>query len=203
MRLALLGQTGGLFSDTDTVCMKDLTSLTNFVGRVTKKFINNAIFHFHRGNPILQKNLQRQNEFFGIEERGVNGLVVMTNVIKEACNFTFADERGDSVVQRCQDVLLMPSKAFYPIPLKRSGDIFTENLGENLMKEISSSYIVHMWSGVSALSPVRIGSHSLYDTLAASFCPSTRDAANSTEGAIRYYGEALPGRAWHGGIGRP
>ncbi|XP_068245154.1 lactosylceramide 4-alpha-galactosyltransferase-like [Palaemon carinicauda] len=140
MRLALLGQTGGLFSDTDTVCMRDVTSLTNFVGLGTKGMINNAVFHFHLGNQILEKNLRRQNEIFDVEERGTNGLMVMTNVIKEACNFTIADigedmpVMPDMSVKRCLGVCLMPSKAFYPIPMSRCGDIFMENLGEDLMK---------------------------------------------------------------------
>ncbi|XP_068233928.1 lactosylceramide 4-alpha-galactosyltransferase-like [Palaemon carinicauda] len=204
MRLALLGQTGGLFSDTDTVCLKDVTHLKNFVGLGEKGFINNAIFHFDRDNLVLQQNLKKQNEYFDVIDRGANGLMVLTNVIRDTCNINLneTDVKHIRNGEKCQGIKFMTKESFYPIPLKNWRDLFTASVGERLLKNISSSYVIHTWSGMTSLSSIGIGSGSLYDVMAASCCPVTREIAKLTDGKIRYSGEALPGRAWHRAVGR-
>lgn len=55
VRLALAWTAGGMYSDTDVICIKPVASLQNVLGLSDDyKLINNGVFHFHKRHPLLR-----------------------------------------------------------------------------------------------------------------------------------------------------
>lgn len=66
VRLALVWRFGGFYTDFDTVCLRDVRSLSNVVGSQSPEIVNNAIFHFDHHHPFIHKNMEQQNENFDV-----------------------------------------------------------------------------------------------------------------------------------------
>lgn len=55
VRLALVWTAGGMYSDTDVVCIAPVSSLQNVLGLNDDcTLINNGVFHFQRRHPLLR-----------------------------------------------------------------------------------------------------------------------------------------------------
>ncbi|CAL4150664.1 unnamed protein product, partial [Meganyctiphanes norvegica] len=53
-RLALVSHTGGLYTDTDAVAIRNTDKLRNFVGIQDGSTLANGLFHFDRTSPYLK-----------------------------------------------------------------------------------------------------------------------------------------------------
>ncbi|XP_042212492.1 lactosylceramide 4-alpha-galactosyltransferase-like [Homarus americanus] len=173
IRLALVWQVGGLYSDNDVVCIASLTHLKNVIGIVREKRVNGAVFHFDRHHPMLEAFMKQLSEVFSPNVWGINGPMLVTKVLKMACGKELA--AGD----KCQGVTLLHQRAFYPLRVTNWKDFFTALSGVDVLKMFPNSYVIHLWNKLSHSTPIFKDSGMLYDETAKLFCPITREGAPS------------------------
>uniref|UniRef100_A0A0P4WMI3 Alpha 1,4-glycosyltransferase domain-containing protein n=1 Tax=Scylla olivacea TaxID=85551 RepID=A0A0P4WMI3_SCYOL len=174
VRLAVVWHYGGFYADFDTVCLRPTEHLRNVVGSQSAEYVNNAIFHFDRHHPFVHQNMERQNMNFNGALLNVNGVNIMSNTAKMACNTTNFDELVAKGRGLCQGFRVLPQSAFYPVSWENWRDIFRSGAGPNLMKELNSSFVLHAWNVFSAANPVRVGTRTLYDLVSSAYCPITK-----------------------------
>ncbi|XP_050731106.1 lactosylceramide 4-alpha-galactosyltransferase-like isoform X2 [Eriocheir sinensis] len=167
VRLALAWTAGGMYSDTDVVCIKSVASLQNVLGLSDDyKLINNGVFHFHKRHPLLRIFMETIAENFKGNQWGEIGPQALTRATNKTCGW-----HKLVVGSKCKGVTLLSPKAFYPIGFGAWKNAFSQIADVTLNKMYPDSYLIHMWNKVSHDKPVRKGSGSIYDTAAKTLCP--------------------------------
>ena len=59
LRLGLLWKLGGMYTDSDTVCLRSVEGLNNVLGLGAPNHVNHAIMHFHRHHPFIKRCMER------------------------------------------------------------------------------------------------------------------------------------------------
>ncbi|KAG7174353.1 lactosylceramide 4-alpha-galactosyltransferase-like [Homarus americanus] len=173
IRLALVWQVGGLYSDNDVVCIASLTHLKNVIGIVREKRVNGAVFHFDRHHPMLEAFMKQLSEVFSPNVWGVNGPDMVSQVLTTACGKDL--EAGT----QCRGLTLLSTRAFYPLPVNAWSNFFIPLRGVDVRKMFPNSYVIHLWNKLSHSTPIFKDSGMLYDEIAKVFCPITREGAPS------------------------
>ncbi|XP_050699124.1 lactosylceramide 4-alpha-galactosyltransferase-like [Eriocheir sinensis] len=174
VRLALVWRFGGFYTDFDTVCLRDVQGLSNVVGSQSSEIVNNAVFHFEHHHPFVQDNMEQQNKNFDGASFNVNGVNIMSEAAKTACNTSDFEDLVRKREGLCRGFRVLPESAFYPVAWDSWRDIFRPGAGPNLLKRLNGSYVLHAWNVFSALSPIRIGMGTLYDLVSSAYCPVTK-----------------------------
>ncbi|XP_047740308.1 lactosylceramide 4-alpha-galactosyltransferase-like, partial [Hyalella azteca] len=99
-RLAVVYKSGGFYTDMDTLALRSVLNLTNFIALQVDeiKSFNNAAFHFKRGHPMLQLIMQ----FIAEDYNGIiyswNGPIAITKAVERSgCDATPRNAMGQPV----------------------------------------------------------------------------------------------------------
>ena len=146
LRFEILHQYGGIYTDTDAVCLKPLNPLLesglsffacfedNKVNQSKLPLVGSAVVLAAKNHPILHRCLEyssSEREAPGIQQYLRSGPGPLSRACYEAL------EAGD------QDLVILPRSYFYPLPwMKRYGDL------KEVLKSIRpESFTVHLWEG--------------------------------------------------------
>ncbi|XP_064077754.1 lactosylceramide 4-alpha-galactosyltransferase-like [Macrobrachium nipponense] len=170
MRLAVVWKMGGLYADSDVVCIRQVTHLTNMIAWQEGFTLGSGVFHFSRHHPVLKLVMEYIRENFQPEKWGSSGPIVFTRILKDLCDVK--DKK-----KKCLGVSLLPIRSFYPIPSVIWKTLFMPQDPRPIRKRYPSSYMIHFWNQLSYDEPIVKGSGSIYDQAATTFCPNTRRIA--------------------------
>lgn len=146
LRLELLYQFGGIYSDTDVICFKPFDSMiskgitffagleSNKIKRFGRPLLGSALIGAVKGSSVIKKCMeytQSAEQAPTIHQHLRSGPGPVTTACYEAL------ESGD------QTILVLPCSYFYPLPWeKRLASI--QELIENIRPE---SFAIHLWEG--------------------------------------------------------
>ncbi|XP_066981137.1 lactosylceramide 4-alpha-galactosyltransferase-like [Macrobrachium rosenbergii] len=105
MRLAVVWKMGGLYADSDVVCIRQVTQLTNMIAWQEGFTLGSGVFHFSRHHPVLKLVMEYIKENFQPEKWGSSGPIVFTRILKDLCDVK--DKK-----KRCLGVSLLPIRSF-------------------------------------------------------------------------------------------
>ncbi|XP_066962854.1 lactosylceramide 4-alpha-galactosyltransferase-like [Macrobrachium rosenbergii] len=78
MRLAVVWKMGGLYADSDVVCIRQVTQLTNMIAWQEGFTLGSGVFHFSRHHPVLKLVMEYIKDNFQPEKWGSSGPIVFT-----------------------------------------------------------------------------------------------------------------------------
>ncbi|XP_018015365.2 lactosylceramide 4-alpha-galactosyltransferase-like, partial [Hyalella azteca] len=96
-RLAVVYKSGGFYTDMDTLALRSVLNLTNFIALQVDeiKSFNNAVFHFKRGHSMLQLIMQFVTEDYNGIIYSWNGPVAITKAVERSgCDATPRNAMG-------------------------------------------------------------------------------------------------------------
>lgn len=172
MRMALVWNVGGFYSDTDIICIAPVTGLRNVIGLESFNLVNGAAFHFDRHHPILKHFMVYLSANFDPYEWGKNGPQAVSAVLRFVC-------KDDILSQslKCQDVKILGSQAFYPIRPSMQKVLFYWSSEKDMKRRFPKSYTIHLWNKDSSKLPIVKDSGSIADLASAAYCPMSREEA--------------------------
>ncbi|XP_037777244.1 lactosylceramide 4-alpha-galactosyltransferase-like [Penaeus monodon] len=166
---------GGLNSDTDCVCVRNLTHIRNMVSYDEDgKVANNAIMHFDAGHPFAYELMEYLKKNFKIATWVVNGPGAATAVAKKLCG---TKDLNEVYLHHCDSVTLRPLKEMQLFRWPVWKNYFKKENGEHFAENHKDAYIVHLYNKLSKKTPITIGNKGIYDAIAKEHCPVTYDAA--------------------------
>ncbi|XP_068225016.1 lactosylceramide 4-alpha-galactosyltransferase-like [Palaemon carinicauda] len=172
LRVALVWKWGGIYADTDSICIKSTSNLTDAVGMGEDMIIINAILIGQPRHKVFWMLMEDIQQNFKGDIWGENGPHAITRVMNELCkttNFTEIARSGKG----CANMRVLPIESFYPIPYQQHKK-YTEDRNEtDLAKLFNGSYVLHFWNKLTENTPVSAKSHSILNTAAKKFCPVT------------------------------
>lgn len=131
MRLLLILEHGGWYSDLDMVFLREVSGLRNVISgdhRTTAETaadpggsvgaaLNNAAFHFDRGHPYVAACVRAFAALYNPSERLSGGPTLMTRVLRAACGLQGEGTISPGVFtpERCLGVNVLPQRSFYPV----------------------------------------------------------------------------------------
>ncbi|XP_071545555.1 lactosylceramide 4-alpha-galactosyltransferase-like [Panulirus ornatus] len=176
VRLGLVWHLGGFYLDSDVVCIRPLTNLTNAIGWQERSTLGSGVFHFTRNHPVLLEVMKYAAETFQSGVWGSSGPQAFTAVLKHKCGNKIQVLDG---TPQCQGVTVLPIKAFYPVPATIWKTLFTPQAYRKITQRYPFSYVIHTWNQKSSSQPILKDSGSIYDEAARVFCPVTRSFATA------------------------
>ncbi|XP_069980976.1 lactosylceramide 4-alpha-galactosyltransferase [Penaeus vannamei] len=175
LRNVLLWLWGGLNSDTDCICVRNLTHIRNMVSYDEEgKVANNAIMHFDAGHQFAFELMAYLKKNFKIATWKVNGPGAATEVAKKLCK---NKDLNEVYLHQCDSVELRPLREMQLLRWPLWKKFFHDDKGEHFSKNHPDAYIVHLYNKLSKKTPIKIGSKGIYDAIAKEHCPITYDAA--------------------------
>lgn len=170
LRYTLLWKFGGIYMDLDVVIMRSLEQVTNFAGAESLSAVAAGIMSFSHNHKISSLTINDLLNNFRGYDWGWNGPGVITRSLQKYC--------GDCKVKHmlekgCEDFIVFPPSAFYPIPWEEWAKYFTldEEIYTKVMDQIKDSYAIHVWNKHSVKTKVTIGSKQPYGVIAQKYCP--------------------------------
>ncbi|XP_047477064.1 lactosylceramide 4-alpha-galactosyltransferase-like isoform X2 [Penaeus chinensis] len=142
IRVALLWRWGGFYTDTDTVCIKDVSPLRNVISFSNSKrtLISNGAFQFHHHHKFLELLMEVQTKGFKPATWGSLGPEAVSTVAKKLCNvknfMNFTGSKDDPV--ECEDLTLLPPKYLLPLDWTQNKRLFAKGSGEYFFKLLIS-----------------------------------------------------------------
>jgi lactosylceramide 4-alpha-galactosyltransferase len=175
LRFLFLWKYGGTYLDTDMVVRQRFDSLTsNFACPETKWHVNNAFMNFENG-----ENGRRLAEIF-IEDLvknynatcfACNGPMMLTRVLHKVCK---TNEISEMVAMKyCDGFHVYPKNYCYALSWDEYPKIFNETIGEEELKVVNESIVIHLWNQITSTWKIKSDSKSLLARLAKKFCPKT------------------------------
>jgi hypothetical protein len=143
IRLKVLYENGGVYLDTDMLLLKPLDSLLShqtFFGAECLEYINCAIVGT-TSKSVFIHNCLKQYEFFTINENMDWGLITIPKIVTSFYKSTYNFYAPFDTIVRKDEILVYPSKYFYPLNYEDKNDIL--NFKQHLDPE---SYTVHLWN---------------------------------------------------------
>ena len=140
-RYKLLLEQGGLWIDTDMLCLRPEQEMAQFahcyqdkllVGRQNKLRVNNALIMVQQANHAIVDRLSREVEEAGfvIKKWGDIGPMLLTRIVKE-----------------CPDLVeVVGESAFYPIEYGLFFNLLLPERREVCERACESAYTVHLWN---------------------------------------------------------
>lgn len=129
-RIKLLYERGGIWADSDFLCLKPLHELpAACVGDVFDNWPNGALMRFPASHPVCGELFER------VQALGPN---IFLGQMSELITELVVDKGGD-----CES---LPVNAFYPIPWKETWRLVDPDQREHCERQAESSYAVHWWN---------------------------------------------------------
>ncbi|XP_069978089.1 lactosylceramide 4-alpha-galactosyltransferase isoform X3 [Penaeus vannamei] len=181
IRVAILWRWGGFYTDTDTVCIKDVSPLRNIISFSNNKrnHISNGAFQFKHHHKFLELLMEVQTKRFKNPQQPASwaslGPEAVSTVAKKLCNITdwsnLPGSKGDPV--ECGDLTLLPPKYLLPLDWTQNKRLFAKGSGEYFFSKFNSTYVIHLFSALTRNKKLHIGENSIYEVAAKTFCPVT------------------------------
>jgi tetratricopeptide (TPR) repeat protein len=135
-RLKLLYERGGIWADSDVLCLKPLHDLPpSFVGRVSDKWLNGALLRFPQEDQVCKRLYDRADAL---------GKDIFLGQTAELITAEISGPRASCTI--------LPANIFYPIAAIETWKLVDpEQFGECLRLS-TDSYCVHWWNAVLTLS---------------------------------------------------
>jgi lactosylceramide 4-alpha-galactosyltransferase len=173
LRLLMLWKYGGTYLDLDVIVRKRLDSVkTNFVCDDVGNIVNGAVMNFvntKAGRVLVEEFMTDLAINFNGTGWGCNGPYMITRVLKRLCK---TNETLEMVaMQDCEGFHVLPRHFCYPIMGFTWADLFNENFGESVMRQVNESIVVHFWNNLSKSTQLSVNSSAGYARLARLFCP--------------------------------
>ena len=131
-RYKLLAEKGGIWADSDLLCMKPLNDLPDAcVGQQDKQLINNALIKLPPNHKLSIDLYERASKIGVNKFWGQIGPHLITKVVQEY-----------------DDVVVMPREAFYPIHFQETWKLVTPGHRTICNTLTNESYTVHWWNEV-------------------------------------------------------
>ncbi|XP_068208654.1 lactosylceramide 4-alpha-galactosyltransferase-like [Palaemon carinicauda] len=172
MRIAMVWQAGGFYSDSDVICISPVTELKNVIGLASFNLVNGANFHFDRHHPMVKKFMLYLNEHFNPFVWGKNGPQTVSAVLRSVCN--------ENILYQglvCDNTKILSHTAFNPIQPHQRSMLFLATAVQDLRKRFQGSYAIHFWNRETRIYPVVKESGTIYDLASKNFCPFSRELA--------------------------
>nr|XP_053629448.1 lactosylceramide 4-alpha-galactosyltransferase-like [Cherax quadricarinatus] len=187
LRLALVWHLGGMYVDTDVVCIRDVTRLVDVIGWQETSTLGSGVFHLRRHHPFLQSVMQRVADGYQTNKWGWSGPLAFTQVMLQLCGGAKGLVPGGGGAKglvpgragRCQGIDLLPIIAFYPVPASVWKTLFIPQAPRPVTQRYPRSYMIHTWNQLSYRRPIVKDSGSIYDQAARAFCPVTHAFATA------------------------
>ena len=122
IRLVLIEKLGGWYSDLDMLFLKPIDEFKNALGgdnfdeknkdpNYLGEKLSNAIFHFEKGHPFIQKSLKYFPKIF-TGEWGSGGPSVFQKSLENVCNYQEIPKmmKNEINAENCQGVTVLPPK---------------------------------------------------------------------------------------------
>ncbi|XP_066983327.1 lactosylceramide 4-alpha-galactosyltransferase-like isoform X2 [Macrobrachium rosenbergii] len=133
VRGALVWKWGGVYADTDTICIRSTTKFTNSVGLVVDGSINVAVLIGQPHHQAFWMLMEHIKENFKGNVWGHNGPKAITSVMTKLCKGGSFHEIANNE-QGCQNMSLLTAKHFYPIPFRQRQTYMLERKETDLEK---------------------------------------------------------------------
>jgi len=161
---------GGLYMDLDFITLQPLNKrvLWNFLSSEDEADIRLtlSIFHFEAGHRLVDIIIQKLAARYDPGIWAAYGPKLITLTMAEFCGFHL----GNLFSNQCNDVQILPSYFFYPIPYPGWWKYFAKINNETMFKVIRG-YGVHIWNKMSKGERIVLRSSDLYAVLASKHCP--------------------------------
>ena len=174
LRLAVVYKVGGLYSDLDSVTIKDLSNLKNVVGATlqtattTYHHIANGVFHFAKNHDLLLHYMERINQTYKGVENNEIGPLMLTDAIKQFYNISMVENYQNT------NLTVLPSHFFFPAKSYELSLLWTEaaKSEEEWEKWLQNSSMVHFYSSQSnSIIVQRNKQHEAYSFIGPKYCP--------------------------------
>ena len=135
-RLKLLYERGGIWADSDVLCLKPMHDLPpSFVGRVSDKWLNGALLRFPQGDPVCKRLYERADAL---------GKDIFLGQTAELITAEISDPHAG-----CN---ILPASTFYPIAAIETWKLVDPAQFGECERLSTRSYCVHWWNAVLTLS---------------------------------------------------
>ncbi|XP_068220974.1 lactosylceramide 4-alpha-galactosyltransferase-like isoform X1 [Palaemon carinicauda] len=178
LRVALVWKWGGIYADTDSICIRSTSNLTDAVGMESDSRINNAILIGQPRHKVFRMLMEDIQKNFRGDIWGAIGPQAITRVMNELCktnNFVEIAKNDKG----CANMTVLPIESLYPIPYQQYKKYTEDGKETDLAKLFNSSYTLHFWNKLTMNTPVSVKGHSILITAAKTFCPVTYNIATS------------------------
>ena len=135
-RLKLLYERGGIWANSDVLCLKPMHDLPpSFVGRDSDKWLNGALLRFPQGDPVCKRLYERADAL---------GKDIFLGQTAELITAEISDPHAG-----CN---ILPASTFYPIAAIETWKLVDPAQFGECERLSTRSYCVHWWNGVLTLS---------------------------------------------------
>ncbi|CAL4132696.1 unnamed protein product, partial [Meganyctiphanes norvegica] len=130
LRLGLLWKFGGMYTDSDTVCLRSVAGLSNVVGLGRDNHINTAVLHFEKQHPFIKRCMWRLFREYNWQ-RYITAVESVQREILDSCNVTKNQLNTLPMASPnpCHDFKILTPKLFYPISWMWTLNIFSPKEG--------------------------------------------------------------------------
>ncbi|CAL4157742.1 unnamed protein product, partial [Meganyctiphanes norvegica] len=143
LRLGVLWKMGGLYSDSDTICMRSVEGITNMVALGRPGHVNNHIMHFDKHHPFLDICMKSYAKSYKATCY-LSGVKALHSMTQQSCNIDVDKwEKNITASQPypCPGFKVYPQKAFNPIPYKEGAQLFKLGKKDDFDKMFKESYV--------------------------------------------------------------
>ncbi|XP_047493089.1 lactosylceramide 4-alpha-galactosyltransferase-like [Penaeus chinensis] len=189
LRVLLTWRFGGFYSDTDTVCIKDLSPLENVLvtSTTSRNHISNGVFHFYHHHEFLTMVMSTMIQMYHPKAWGSMGPSTFGSCVQRSCNlkdirYLFPKNSSDPVT--CGNVTILPEFYLLPYPWNQYRKIFEPEKWDEFVETHSHTFSIHSYGKVNGGMVVKIGSNSIYDGAARTFCPLSYFHASANHSAF-------------------
>lgn len=170
LRWLLLWRYGGIYLDLDVVVSQPLTTLPNCTGLESDRWVAAGVLKFSPAHPLIMACLKHFAAHYDGQVWGANGPELLTQVLMDRCDLQLPSGR----VPKCDDVSVLPPRAFYPVPWWEWRRYVTEDaaLSDDLLND-RHVLVLHVWNLHTQSYPVRLDSQQPYARAALASCPTT------------------------------
>ncbi|CAL4068730.1 unnamed protein product, partial [Meganyctiphanes norvegica] len=174
LRLGLLWKVGGMYTDTDTVCLRSVAGLTNVVGLGASNHVAPAIMHFDPYHPFLKRCMEILLNIYH-PKYYITAVKAVEQETWHSCNVTVnkLDTLPFAQPNPCPGFKVLPPKAFYPINWVLRFETFRPGARKRYLKIFNDSYVFHIANGDTFNRSVILGTETVYEEAAQRFCPLT------------------------------
>ncbi len=187
LRFTFLFKYGGVYSDLDTITIKNYQFLRKFNGFGTSyeaSDIQAGVLHFTKEHPFIRKCLESFAKNYDGRVWAANGPLLLAKVINSYCNQSnytsllfFDNILPAASVELKQnhidcDVGIFPFYIFYPYRWSEWKVLFEKNT-KLLVNKFLNTYSVHFYGKMSGGEMVKVNENSLIEFFASTNCPLT------------------------------
>ncbi|XP_042203730.1 lactosylceramide 4-alpha-galactosyltransferase-like [Homarus americanus] len=172
MRVAVVWRWGGIYSDTDVICMRNMALFNNTLGYIQPGRLANGFFKFEPRHIVMHKLMVEITQSFSPTVWAKIGPPAITAVMKRECQVKRSEKFHSKVPYTCGNVTLYPEHYFFPIHYRHYQEYFVANRGKTLHQEFKSSLLLHTWNKANHNNPMFVGGDSIYDVAARTYCPA-------------------------------